>query len=408
MPTSNHRSIARAAAGARRRILRALAPSIVAVGTTAALWGSAFAEPFVRIEGVDVALRGDPDRALDAFEEGFLDEEVTLDAGVVITHAARRDLGIRLAREPLVRRLAALRGAFARSPSAWLATLSGAPVAELALDTVFEEEPAFAYVARLREEVDAAPVAPRGDRLDAITPGRPGRMLDMLQAMRVLRRATTDQAYFVLPVEALPPPPLVTRRRADADFRHVLASIEERYRVEGDAFARASNVERAAQALDGAILDPGAELSFNAIVGERTLGRGFLPATEIVSGRRVQGIGGGICQVAGAVYAVASRGGLDVEEHHAHSIPPRGRGARRRDTAVAWGLKDLRIRNPFRFHVRLTAKAEGGALRVELRGERPSAVAGSEAPPAGASAGPFAALEPRRGATSSRDTTSSP
>jgi vancomycin resistance protein YoaR len=385
MPTSNHRSAGREDEG-RGRVARVACGLIAIAGLLAAAWVLAFAEPVVAIEGIEVALRDEPARTLDAFEEAFLGEEVTVDAGEVITHASRRSLGIRIDRAGLEQELRSIRSAFRTSPSAWWATLAGAPIHRLSLGAALVEEPAFEYLSRLREEVDAAPVAPHGDRLDSITEGRPGRMLDMLQAMHVLRGAATEQTYFVLPVEVLAPPSLLVRTRADADFRRVLASFEERYRVGDDAFARATNVEQAAEALDGAILVPGATLSFNEVVGERTLGRGFLPAIEIANGRRVQGIGGGICQVAGALYAAATRAGLDVKEHHAHSLRARSRRARARDTAVAWGSKDLRIENPYRFHVRLSVTAEGGELRVALRGARPSAPAPD---------GPIAAREPQ-------------
>ena len=53
------------------------------------------------------------------------------------------------------------------------------------------------------------------------------------------------------------------------------------------------NIELAAQALDGEVIAPRTTLSFNDIVGERSLERGFAPAIELArGGRRTEGVGG--------------------------------------------------------------------------------------------------------------------
>ncbi len=128
----------------------------------------------------------------------------------------------------------------------------------------------------------------------------------------------------------------------------------------------------AARALDGRLLEPGAELSFNELVGERTFERGFSPAVELTGGgRRTQGIGGGICQVAATLHAAAFFAGFDILEQHPHtrtsSYVPTGL-----DAAVSWPNKDIRIRNTLPYPVRLRVTAYRGKLRVALMGEAPA------------------------------------
>ena len=88
----------------------------------------------------------------------------------------------------------------------------------------------------------------------------------------------------------------------------------------------------------------------------------------------MDGIGGGVCQVATALHAAALKAGFEIVEHYVHSKRPRyaGRGF---DTAVAWGLKDLRIRNPYGDYVRIRGEARDGTLSVGLwSGHKPPEV----------------------------------
>lgn len=67
--------------------------------------------------------------------------------------------------------------------------------------------------------------------------------------------------------------------------------------------ARTKNLELACKAIDGTILNPGDEFSFNKIVGERTKEKGYLGAIVYTDGGKSEAQeGGGICQVASTIY----------------------------------------------------------------------------------------------------------
>ncbi|SMB98704.1 Vancomycin resistance protein YoaR, contains peptidoglycan-binding and VanW domains [Thermanaeromonas toyohensis ToBE] len=107
---------------------------------------------------------------------------------------------------------------------------------------------------------------------------------------------------------------------------------------------RAHNIRLAAQALDGIWMAPGAEISFNEIVGPRTPERGYVEALVIESLEFAPGVGGGVCQVSTTLYNAALRAGLTVVERQPHGlsvsyVPP---GL---DATVAYGLIDLKLRN---------------------------------------------------------------
>ena len=58
----------------------------------------------------------------------------------------------------------------------------------------------------------------------------------------------------------------------------------------------------AAKAINGIVLQPGEEFSFNNRVGERTEAKGYQAAAAYNNGEVVQEIGGGVCQVSSTMY----------------------------------------------------------------------------------------------------------
>ncbi len=107
---------------------------------------------------------------------------------------------------------------------------------------------------------------------------------------------------------------------------------------------RSINIKRAAELIDGTILQPGEIFSFNNKVGERNKENGFTLAPVIVKKQMVNDIGGGICQVASTLYNASVLAGLPIIERHPHSVDvkyvPRGQ-----DAAVVWDSMDLKIMN---------------------------------------------------------------
>lgn len=85
---------------------------------------------------------------------------------------------------------------------------------------------------------------------------------------------------------------------------------------------RNTNIQIAASALDGLIIQPGAEFSFNQTTGNRTTEKGYKPAGAYVNGVLVEEPGGGVCQVSSTLYNAVVFSGLKTTERHAHSYEP--------------------------------------------------------------------------------------
>lgn len=90
---------------------------------------------------------------------------------------------------------------------------------------------------------------------------------------------------------------------------------------EDSGFNRRRNVQKGAGIINGMILNPDEEISFNDYVGPRTEAGGWLPAAGISGGKEyVDSPGGGICQVSTTLYNALLLVGPNIEmvyrQHH--------------------------------------------------------------------------------------------
>ena len=123
-------------------------------------------------------------------------------------------------------------------------------------------------------------------------------------------------------------------------------------------------MRRAAKRLHGVVIEPKASLSYNDTVGPRTEEAGFQYAPVIYKGELQYRPGGGVCQPSSTLHAAAVLCGMKVVERRPHSWQS-SYIASGFDAAVAWRMKDLVIKNPYDFPVRIAA--EIGETHVTMR-----------------------------------------
>ena len=134
---------------------------------------------------------------------------------------------------------------------------------------------------------------------------------------------------------------------------------------------RNTNIGRAAEIVDGTLLEPGETFSLNGIVGERTAANGFTEGYVISDGILVTELGGGVSQLATTLFNAAFFAGLEDVEHKPHSFYidryPVGREA-----TVAWGAVDLKFRNDTPYgvlvetHVTPSTPSTSGVVTVDM------------------------------------------
>lgn len=173
-------------------------------------------------------------------------------------------------------------------------------------------------------------------------------------------------------VEAVMLPDTSSDRRVsradDGEFPVVIGAFATT--LVGSVRERTENVALAAAALDGRVIEPGEVLGFNAVVGPRTLERGYQLAPVILHERRQVQAGGGICQTASTLFVAALQAGFTPLERWRHSTPV-DYIALGQDATIAWGAKDLRLRNDSGRRVRLRCGVVGSTLSARLESAAP-------------------------------------
>ena len=150
----------------------------------------------------------------------------------------------------------------------------------------------------------------------------------------------------------------------DALFQDVLGECETKHNTNEN---RNNNLRLLCQALDGHIVQPGETFSYNAVVGERTAERGYLPAPAYSGNRLVDSIGGGVCQGSTTLYNCVLLADLEVVFRACHGAKvtyvPAGL-----DAAVNYLTTDFRFRNQYHFPVKIQAEVSDGFVKMKLLG----------------------------------------
>jgi len=103
---------------------------------------------------------------------------------------------------------------------------------------------------------------------------------------------------------------------AELGIRELVA--ESTTYFEGSTQNRRTNIAVGTGRLNGIIVGPGEEFSFNYHLGDINYDNGFVDGQVIFGGRTVTGIGGGICQVSTTVFRAAFTGGFAITERNSH------------------------------------------------------------------------------------------
>jgi len=129
------------------------------------------------------------------------------------------------------------------------------------------------------------------------------------------------------------------------------------------------NLKLAASKINGTVLKPGVEWSFNGQVGERSEKEGYKIAHVITAGEMVDGLAGGTCQISTTLFGASFFAGLDIVKTLNHSRPsaytPLGF-----DATVVWPDTDLVLKNPYDFPVAIHYRVANGEAVVEILGKK--------------------------------------
>ena len=181
-----------------------------------------------------------------------------------------------------------------------------------------------------------------------------------------LEEAVKDADGNVIKVPAKITQPKVTSEQLHSEIlAHELGKYTTDYSSSSND--RAYNIKLACEKINGYVLAPGEEFSYNDVVGPRTVERGFRIANVYVGNTVQPGIGGGICQVSSTMYNSVVFADLEITARRNHTLPvsyvPLGR-----DATVSYGATDFKFKNNTNYPVEIKAIAEGGLNTIIILG----------------------------------------
>lgn len=160
--------------------------------------------------------------------------------------------------------------------------------------------------------------------------------------------------------------PDITLNDLDIDiFPDLLANFTTKYDVQNKD--RSTNLSLAASKINGTILSPGEEFSYNKIVGERTIAAGYKEAKIYSNGEVVDGLGGGICQISSTLYNAAVFANLDITSRRNHQFVTSYVEAGR-DATVVYGSQDFKFVNSRKYPIKILVSVESGIAKVSIYG----------------------------------------
>lgn len=195
---------------------------------------------------------------------------------------------------------------------------------------------------------------------------RPGQGLDVWASLPRLEAAARQGASKLALVNVSVPAAVTKQTLGIDDISTVMGHHLTKFSVADRD--RNFNLKLAASKLNGVVLPPNEEWSFNATVGERSEIEGYKIAHVITAGEMVDGLAGGTCQISTTLFGAAFFAGLDLVRTSNHSRPsaytPLGF-----DATVVWPNTDLKLRNPYDFPVVIHYRVANGEALVEILGK---------------------------------------
>ena len=160
-------------------------------------------------------------------------------------------------------------------------------------------------------------------------------------------------------------PNKTTKEIGTEAFPDLLATFSTQY--QSSNVNRTTNLKLAADKINGIVLLPGEEFSYNKTVGERTVQAGFKEAAVFNAGRVENGLGGGICQISSTLYDAVVMADLDVTVRRNHQFVTSyvKAGA---DATVVWGSQDFKFKNTRKYPIKITITVSGGVATAKIWG----------------------------------------
>lgn len=147
-------------------------------------------------------------------------------------------------------------------------------------------------------------------------------------------------------------------------FPDLLGTFSTKYVNNPD---RTTNLRLASNKINGKVIMPEEEFSFNKIVGKRTEAAGYRNAAIFSDGQVTDGLGGGICQITSTLYNAVVFANMNITSRRNHMfVPSYVTGGR--DATVVYGSTDFKFKNSRSYPIKIVSSVEGGIAKVSIYG----------------------------------------
>ncbi|WAM33139.1 VanW family protein [Caldicellulosiruptor morganii] len=209
-----------------------------------------------------------------------------------------------------------------------------------------------------------ATIKKAGDRF-VITPEKIGRKLDYSGLLNKLKEMVKNQQEGEIEAKFIQITPRITKSML-SKIKEIIGSFTTRF--DASNRPRSENIRVAAKKINGNLVMPGEVFSLSKAIGPVTVENGFKIAKVIVNNEFVDGVGGGLCQIATTLYNAVLLAQLKVVERVPHSalisyVPPG------RDATIASGSIDFKFKNTTSAPVYIESYASQNTVTVNLYGE---------------------------------------
>ena len=185
--------------------------------------------------------------------------------------------------------------------------------------------------------------------------------ISMEEALNIFN---TSEKTCSIPLQVLTPN-VTTNDIGDEAFPDLLGSYYTNFSTSN--WGRTTNIRLATEKVNGTVIMPGEEFSFNQTVGKRTPEAGFQVAAVYAAGTVTNDYGGGICQVSSTLYNSVLLANLEIVDRSNHMFST-GYVPVGRDATVSWGAPDFVFKNNRNYPIKILATVEGGTVSVDVYG----------------------------------------
>ncbi|OPJ63980.1 VanW family protein [Clostridium oryzae] len=233
---------------------------------------------------------------------------------------------------------------------------------------IYNEDYIDSFVNRIEKDINAEPVnaniVEKGHGSIEINPDINGRKLDKEKLEKELKEEVRSKNTKNMIIRAHTieyTAPITVNKLSVINTR--IASFTTDFSSSPDG--RCRNIELSSKSINGRLIMPGQNFSFNAAVGKRTTERGYRTAPVLADGRVDSGIGGGICQVSSTLYNAILRSGIKPFEREHHTIPS-SYVKLGLDATVSWNDIDFKFKNTLRYPIYVEAHTENKKLQINI------------------------------------------